>query len=128
MAKAARLRPGDKVGSWKLEELIGSGGNGVVWRVSRAGHVDRALKILRNLSQTARDRIAAEIEALKLAEDVKGIVPLLGHDLPHDRANGPRWFVVPLAVPAAGTFIRARFRRIRLNMTRPAVAAVHSIS
>ncbi|WP_293920225.1 serine/threonine protein kinase [Sphingobium sp. UBA5915] len=107
MAKAARLRPGDKVGPWTLEELIGSGGNGVVWRVSRAGQVDRALKILRNLSQTARDRIAAEIEALKLAEDVEGVIPLLEHDLPHDPAKGPRWFVMPLAIPAAGTFGKA---------------------
>src|SRR5437868_4612397 len=107
MAKAARLRPGDKIGAWKLEALIGRGGNGVVWRVSRAGHVDRTLKILRNLSQRARDRIAAEIEALKLADDVDGVVPLLEHDLPRDPATGPRWFVMPLAVPAAGTFRNA---------------------
>lgn len=72
-----------------------------------AGQVDRALKILRNLSQTARDRLAAEIEALKLAEDVEGVIPLLEHDLPHDPAKGPRWFVMPLAVPAAGTFDKA---------------------
>jgi len=104
MAKLARLQPGDTVGSWKLEELIGSGGNGVVWRVSRAGQEDRALKLLRNHSQAARDRIAAEIEALKLAEDVEGVIPLLQHDLPRGPTNGPCWFVMPLALPAVGTF------------------------
>lgn len=99
MAKAARLRAGDKVGRWRLEELIGGGGNGRVWRVSAAGEPDRALKVLRNLSQAARLRIAAEIEALRLARDIEGVIPLLEHELPRDPATGPRWFVMPLATP-----------------------------
>lgn len=101
MAKAARRKPGDRVGRWRLEEILGGGGNGVVWRVSSAGEPDRALKLLRNLGQTARLRIAAEIEALKLAEDIEGVIPLLEYDLPRDPADGPRWFVMPLAKPLA---------------------------
>src|SRR5258708_37049330 len=100
MSKAARRRVGDKIGDWLLEEEIGGGGNGVVWRVSRAGEPDRALKLLRKLSQTTYDRLTAEITALKMAGDIAGIVPLLEHDLPRDPDKGPRWFVIPLAQPA----------------------------
>ena len=100
MSKAARRRAGDKIGNWLLEEEIGGGGNGVVWRVSRAGEPDRAMKLLRKLSQTTYDRLTAEITALKMAGDIAGIVPLLEHELPRDLDKGPRWFVMPLAQPA----------------------------
>lgn len=101
MSKTGQRKVGDKIGDWLLEEEIGAGGNGDVWRVSRAGEPDRALKLLRNLSQTTLDRFTAEIAALKMAGDIAGIVPLLEHDLPLDPDKGPRWFVMPLAQPAA---------------------------
>lgn len=104
MAKAARSRPGDKIGRWTLVEFIGGGGNGSVWRASSGGEPDRALKILRNLSQTARLRLAAEVEALRLARDIEGVIPLLEHDLPREPERGPRWFVMPLATPLPKTF------------------------
>lgn len=104
MAKAAKRWPGDKVREWQLEEQIGGGGNGVVWRVSRSGEPDRALKILRRLSQTTLARLEAEIEALKLAQHIAGIVPLIEHELPRDPETGPRWFVMPLA-QRAGTLL-----------------------
>lgn len=97
MAKAAKRRIGDEIGGWRLEEKIGGGGNGIVWRVSKAGEPDRALKNLRNLSAVARDRLAAEIDALRLAAGLEGIVPLLEHDLPFDATKAPRWFVMPIA-------------------------------
>lgn len=107
MSKAARRWVGDKVADWLLEEQIGGGGNGVVWRVSRTGEPDRALKLLRRLSQTTYDRLTAEITALKMAGDVAGVIPLLEHELPRDPDQGPRWFVMPLAQPAA-TILRGR--------------------
>ncbi|WP_230770806.1 protein kinase domain-containing protein [Sphingomonas sp. Leaf4] len=97
MAKAAKRRIGDEIGGWRLQEKIGGGGNGIVWRVSKAGEPERALKELRNLSAIARDRLAAEIEALGLAAGIEGIIPLLEHDLPFDPAKAPRWFVMPIA-------------------------------
>lgn len=99
MAKAARRFVGDKISSWLLEEKLGGGGNGVVWRVSRTGEPDRALKVLRNIGKLALDRLAAEIEALGLVVAIDGVVPLLEQDFPRDRASGPRWFVMPLAQP-----------------------------
>ncbi|MHC2336315.1 protein kinase domain-containing protein [Bradyrhizobium sp. USDA 4454] len=101
MSKAARLFVGDKVGQWTLEEEIGGGGNGVVWRVSRPGEPDRALKKLKRLSATTLARLTAEITALKMADDIEGIVPLLEAELPHNPDKGPRWFVMPLAQPTS---------------------------
>ncbi|NEW86327.1 MULTISPECIES: serine/threonine protein kinase [Rhodopseudomonas] len=100
MSKTARRRAGDEIGNWTLKEQIGSGGNGDVWRVSRAGEPDRALKLLRNVRQTTLDRFTAEITALKMAGDIPGIIPLLEHELPRDPNKGPRWFVMPLAAPS----------------------------
>jgi len=96
-AKAARRGPGGKLGGWRLEEQIGKGGNGTVWRVSKPGSPDCALKLLRNLGRTALVRFAAEIEGLKRAVGIDGVIPLLEHELPHGAARDPRWFVMPLA-------------------------------
>ena len=97
MGKAAKRQAGDKLGDWQLEEEIGGGGNGTVWRVSKPGSPDCAMKVLKRLSETTFARFAAEIDALKLASGISGIVPLIDHDLPRDPVKGPRWFVMPLA-------------------------------
>ncbi|PHY12972.1 hypothetical protein CSW58_08950 [Caulobacter sp. B11] len=76
----------------------------MVWRVSREGEPDRALKILRRLSQTTRSRLEAEIKALEMAKHIDGIVPLLEHEIPHNADRGPQWFVMPLAEPLASAF------------------------
>lgn len=101
MGKPAKRSPGDKLGNWILKELIGSGGNGYVWRVSpvKTGK-DCALKVLKRTSETIFKRFTAEIEALKRAKDVPGIVPLLDEDLHYSSKAGPRWYVMPLALPA----------------------------
>ena len=70
-----------------------------LWRVSRADEPDRALKILRRLSQTTYDRLTAEITALRMTGDIAGVVPLIEQELPRDPEKGPRWFVMPLAEP-----------------------------
>jgi hypothetical protein len=79
MAKSAKRSPGDKLGNWILKELIGGGGNGYVWRVSPAAGTgdDRTLKVLKRTSETIFKRFTAEIEALKHAKGIVGIVPLL---------------------------------------------------
>jgi serine/threonine-protein kinase len=124
MAKAARRDQGDKIGTWRLEERISGGGNGVVWRVSKNGQPDRALKILRKLSPTTRDRLQAEIGALKMAAGVDGIVPLLDHDIPHNVDKGPQWFVMPMAAPPATAFKS----REAVEIVRPFVALAQTLA
>lgn len=102
MGKTATRAPGEKLGNWILQELIGGGGNGHVWRVSPANGVGEecALKLLKRTSETIFKRFVAEIGALKQAKNVEGIVPLLDEDLHHRPEAGPRWYVMPLAEPA----------------------------
>lgn len=97
MGKTAKRRSGDKLGDWTLQEVIGGGGNGVVWRVSSPGKCNHALKLLKRTSETIFERFTAETEALKKAKGVPGIVPLVDQDLPRDPSVGPRWYVMPLA-------------------------------
>lgn len=92
-------KPGDRLGKWILKEFIGGGGNGYVWQVTPADGAgdDRALKMLKRTSKTNLTRFAAEIQALKRANGVAGIVPLVDEDLQYDPNAGPRWYVMPLA-------------------------------
>lgn len=102
MGTTAKRRPGDKLGNWILKELIGSGGNGYVWRVEPANGSgeERALKLLKRTDAKIFARFMSEIGALKLAHHVPGIVPLLDEDLNFRSSAGPRWYVMPLASPA----------------------------
>ncbi len=107
MAKSTKRSPGDKLGKWVLKELIGGGGNGYVWRVSSAAGTgeDRALKVLKRTSETIFKRFTAEIEALKHAKGIAGIVPLLDEDLSYNPKAGPRWYVMPLAKPITNDLV-----------------------
>ena len=95
---SAKRSPGDKLGNWILDELIGGGGNGYVWRVSpRGGGEAMALKVLKRTSDTIFSRFIAEITALKMAKAIDGVVPLIDEDLPVVSTSRPRWYVMPIA-------------------------------
>ena len=96
---SAKRSPGDKLGNWILERLIGGGGNGYVWQVRPrgGGETRMALKVLKRTSDTIFSRFMAEREALKLAKGIDGIVPLVDEDLPYSPTSKPRWYVMPIA-------------------------------
>jgi len=96
---SAKRNPGDKLGNWILDQLIGSGGNGFVWRVTprSGGGEPAALKVLKRTSDLIFSRFIAEIEALKLAKGIDGVIPLIDEDLPFSPTSKPRWYVMPLA-------------------------------
>jgi serine/threonine protein kinase len=93
------LQAGQVLGDWTLIEKIGGGGNGVVWRASRTGSPYRAIKILHKVDATSFARFKAEVQALALAKDIPGIIPMLESHLPDDATDGHRWFAMPLARP-----------------------------
>ncbi len=95
--RAPVLQAGQELGSWTLVERIDGGGSGVVWRASKAGSPDRAIKILHKMDATSFARFKAEVEALALAKDIPGIIPMMESHLPDDPAAGHRWFAMPLA-------------------------------
>lgn len=96
---SAKRSPGDKLGNWILDELIGGGGNGFVWRVKprSGGGAPMALKVLKRTSDTIFSRFMAEIAALKMAKGIDGVIPLIDDDLPHSPTSKPRWYVMPIA-------------------------------
>lgn len=124
MSKSAKKHPGDHIGPWRLEERIGGGGNGVVWRVSRSGSPDHALKILRRLSDTTRARLHAEIAALGMAATIDGVVPLVEHEIPHNGDRGPQWFVMPLAQKPETAFASTD----AADIVRPFIAVARTLA
>ncbi len=84
-------------GEWKLCKRLGGGGNGDVWRVSRQGFVDHAIKLLRSVDNISYKRFTAEVETLTTLGGVNGIVPLVDRYLPEIRSSLAPWFVMPEA-------------------------------
>lgn len=98
LTKRNGLAPGQIIGEWILEEFIGDGGNGDVWRVSGRDGKPYAIKVLRKLDNEAYARFRFEIEALNKLGDMAGIVPLLDKHLPDNPKKDKPWFVMPLAI------------------------------
>jgi hypothetical protein len=84
---------GDSIGPWTLGERLGVGGNATVWRASRDGGEDVALK-LSNTTKTQHERyrrFVQEIEFLRELGDFPGVLPLLDAHLPQrPRSAGRR--------------------------------------
>lgn len=90
------------LGQWRLEELLGKGGNGEVWRVRRPNGEIGALKRVTSPKRERLDRFKREIEFLIDHPDEPGILPIVDHSLEESRA----WYVMPEA-----TLLRAALGR-----------------
>lgn len=88
---------GQELGGWHLAEKIGSGGNGAVWRATKGSQPDRAIKVLQKVSATSYARFKAEVQALSMAGDIVGVIPILANHLPDLSSDEVRWFAMPLA-------------------------------
>jgi serine/threonine-protein kinase len=88
---------GKELNGWRLAKKIGSGGNGVVWRATKDGLPNRAIKILQRVSPTSYARFTAEVQALSMAKDIEGIIPVLESHLPDLSSGDTPWFAMPLA-------------------------------
>jgi serine/threonine protein kinase len=86
------------LGKYELQERLGAGGNGEVWRATGPQGVV-ALKILKKARMAlpdARPRFSREIAALRMLTGVRGVLPLL--DASPDQAGAlEHWFAMPLA-------------------------------
>jgi serine/threonine protein kinase len=97
--KKSPLSPGEVFGEWTIEKHLGAGGNGDVWQASKPEQPPRAIKILRTINDETYARFKTEIVALEKLGSVKGIIPLLEKFIPDDKADGPPWFSMPIAIP-----------------------------
>lgn len=91
------FRTGQMFGEWMLRNRLGGGGNGDVWRVSRKGFLDHAMKLLRSVDDISYKRFTAEIQALTALDGVEGIIPLIDKHLPETTSSSVPWFVMPEA-------------------------------
>lgn len=93
---------GDAIGPWTLREKLGAGGNATVWRASREGGEDVALKVI-NSTKTEREpyrRFVQEIEFLRALGDFPGVLPLRDAHLPERPSHADRpWLAMPVATP-----------------------------
>ncbi len=85
-------------GPWKLVNTLGHGGNGEVWEVSREGHENHAIKLLKKADAITYERFKAETHVLS-HHSIEGMIPLVESNLPDDFKEGVPWFVMPKAIP-----------------------------
>jgi serine/threonine protein kinase len=101
MAKRPRYRRGDQIGGWRLDRLLGTGGNGDVWRATSTDEQPPvALKILRSTDAQSEPygRFRAEVEAHSLADGTGCVVPMLAQHLPGSPTrSAPAWMSMRLA-------------------------------
>jgi serine/threonine protein kinase len=96
---------GQTLGPWTLHEQLGRGGNGTVWKATRAGTWTAvALKVLNvtKIEHESYQRFVREIGFLREHQGVPGLLPLVDSHLPDrpSRANRP-WLAMPIATPIA---------------------------
>src|SRR6266536_724138 len=106
---------GDLIGPWTLREKLGAGGNATVWRASRDGSEDVALKVI-NATKTQREpyrRFVQEIEFLRGLGNFAGVLPLLDAHLPQRPSSADRaWLAMPIATPIANALAEAPLKTI----------------
>lgn len=91
-----------RLGNWTLLEVLGAGGNGLVWRAKHIDGREAALKVLKfksvGPSSKAYRRFKAEVTSLQRLAGERGILPVIEHNLPErPAASDPPWFAMPIA-------------------------------
>ena len=87
---------GQKFGEWVLVSQLGAGGNGQVWRVSRPGWEDHAIKLLNSINPISYARFKAEVTALSALVTLPGVVPMIDKFMPRNTGSTTPWFVMPI--------------------------------
>jgi len=88
---------GNVIGGWKLIEVLGSGQNGDVWEVSKSGHGNSAMKILKLPNEACFKKFIAEIHVLSKAK-IAGVIQIIESNIPTDFKKDLPWFVMPKAI------------------------------
>ncbi len=81
-----------------MQQVIGKGGNGQVWRATSNEQV-AAIKLQNKAGDEANVRFQDEIEIMLKNSDIRGILPVLDHHIAADRAERS-WFAMPVAALA----------------------------
>lgn len=91
-----KIQKGSKFGKYQLVDMLGSGGNGDVWKVSDDEHNYYAMKILKNLDTISYQRFKAEVNILSTL-DIDGVMKIIEFSLPENIKCEFPWFVMDVA-------------------------------
>lgn len=94
--KQQYIKKGQVVGGWKLIRILGKGGNGEVWEVSKDKGINHAMKFLKKTDESSYERFKAEIYALS-SYPIEGVINLVDSNLPDVKGDSIPWFVMPKA-------------------------------
>lgn len=100
------MRRGGRLGQWKVERILGRGGNGEVWRAANEQGREAALKVLRRTSREGVARFAREVaEQVALTQEgFTGILPVIDAS---PAGEAPPWLALPVAESAEEALGRA---------------------
>lgn len=93
------LGVGSEFEEWLLEEKLGAGGNGDVWKAAKPGQPSQAIKILRSITNETYMRFKIETSTLEKLGCIPGIIPLIEKHVPEDKSGSTPWFTMPVAIP-----------------------------
>ena len=68
------LQQGDVFEGWLLEEKLGAGGNGDVWKAAKPGQASKAIKILRSVTDETYQRFIIETSTLGRVENQRELI------------------------------------------------------
>ena len=91
------IRAGAKIGPYKLQRRLGSGGNADVF-LATDGASEVAIKIIRRTRADRVERFRDEIRALREVGHARGVMPLIADSLDIG-GKDPLWIAMPVAVP-----------------------------
>jgi Protein kinase domain len=99
MGVSLRMRSGNIVDGWSLQEPLGRGGNAEVWKATKSG-ATVALKILDRKSPESEPykRFRDEIEIHTRLSHRTGVLPVVAYSLPpRPSSRAPAWIAMPVA-------------------------------
>jgi serine/threonine-protein kinase len=98
--KNKEFRIGQKIGSWTLQEYLGGGGNGDVWKCSGSqsdNGKQGAIKLLKKVKPKPYSRFLDEVKVIRENSDIPGIIPMMDSYLPEEIKGAIPYYVMPVA-------------------------------
>lgn len=94
------MKKGNELGDWTLEEEIGKGGNGAVWRAINSSGDVAAVKVLHAHQAARYHRFRTELSVLEQLRGDPGVLSVMDSHLPETpTSNEPAWYAMKIAEP-----------------------------
>ena len=98
--KKRKFEIGQRFGDWTLNEYLGGGGNGEVWKCINNKGEEGAIKLLKSVKSKSYSRFLDETSVIENNSDIVGIIPIIDKYLPEKITNSVPFYVMPIAQKA----------------------------